>query len=153
MSTPRRSLLALVLLAAATAAAQDATDAGVAPCAIDVDITGLRDGGMVWVLLFSDAAPKAYPTKRDQALKRIDVAPAGGKAHVSFEGLDCREYAVAVVHDENGNGKLDGNFIGIPKEGLGASRNARRMFGPPTFDDAKVRVSTGRTTLPIAVVY
>jgi uncharacterized protein (DUF2141 family) len=148
-----RALLTALLVTSATAVAQDAADAGVATCAIDVEVTGLRDGGQVWVILFSDAQADAYPTKRDQALKRLDVAPAAGKARVSFEALECRTYAVAVVHDEDGNGKLNTNFIGIPNEGLGASRNARRAFGPPKFDDAKVRVSAGRTTLPIAIVY
>lgn len=153
----RPALLALVL--AGRSLAQDggvtsAAGAGPAgPCAIDVEISAVRDGGTVWVLLFSDAQAKAYPKKRGEALRRVDVLPAAGKVKVAFDGLECREYAVAVVHDENGNGKLDTNFIGIPREGLGASRNARRMFGPPTFDDAKVRISAGRTALPIAMVY
>jgi uncharacterized protein (DUF2141 family) len=29
------------------------------------------------------------------------------------------KYAIAVIHDENCNGKLDTNMFGIPKEGYG----------------------------------
>lgn len=146
-----RGVLAAALLGAAVAHAQ--TDGGADSCSVEVQLDGLRDGGLVWVLLFSEAQAAAYPTKRDQALQRLDVAPRDGKASVVFAPVACGLYAVAVVHDENGNAKLDTNVIGIPKEGLGASRNARRMFGPPTFDDARVRVTNGRTTLPITVVY
>ena len=49
--------------------------------------------------------------------------------------------AVATFHDENDNGKLDFNFIGIPKEGTGASNNAASPFGAPKFIDAKVSLS------------
>lgn len=147
-------LLACAIVAATAPAQPAAVDAGVAPtCAVDVDLTGLRDGGLAWVLLFSDAQAAAYPKRRKEALRRIDVVPHQGVATVAFEGLECRAYALAVVHDENGNGKLDTNFLGIPREGLGASRNARRMFGPPTFDDAKVLLRAARTVLPITVVY
>jgi uncharacterized protein (DUF2141 family) len=37
--------------------------------------------------------------------------------------LPAGQYAVQVVHDENGNGKLDTNFMGIPSEGYGYSNN------------------------------
>lgn len=155
MSTPRvcAALAGLALLVAAPVRAEDSVDGGVDTCAMDVVVSGLKDGGLVWILVFSDAQADAYPTKRDRALKRLDVAPSGGTARAAFDGLECREYAVAVVHDEDGNGKLDTNFIGIPREGLGASRDARRTFGPPRFEDAKVRLTRGRTRLPIAIVY
>ena len=43
------------------------------------------------------------------------------------------DYAVSLIHDENGNGKLDKNLFGIPTEGVGFSQNPRLRFGPPTF--------------------
>ena len=46
------------------------------------------------------------------------------------------DYAVAVIHDENGNAKLD-TFAGIPKEGFGFSRNPAIGFGPPRFAAAR----------------
>jgi uncharacterized protein (DUF2141 family) len=46
-------------------------------------------------------------------------------------------YAIFVVYDKNGNGKMDKNFLGIPKEPVGLSRNpAPPKFGPPKFKDA-----------------
>ena len=40
------------------------------------------------------------------------------------------------MHDENRNGKLDTNFLGIPKEGVGASNNPKSRFGPPSFEES-----------------
>lgn len=43
---------------------------------------------------------------------------------------------MAVVHDENTNGKLDTNWIGIPAEGYGFSNDAKALLGAPSFSDA-----------------
>jgi uncharacterized protein (DUF2141 family) len=46
------------------------------------------------------------------------------------------DYAIAVIHDENGNAKLD-TLAGIPREGFGFSRNPPIRFGPPRFAAAR----------------
>jgi uncharacterized protein (DUF2141 family) len=45
-------------------------------------------------------------------------------------------YALAVIHDEDSNGKLNTNWLGIPTEGYGFSNDARALLGPPTFSAA-----------------
>lgn len=60
---------------------------------------------------------------------------------VVFEGLEPGEYAVSVIHDENENGELDTNMLGIPKEGFAFGNNTMGAFGPPSFDKAKVVIS------------
>jgi uncharacterized protein (DUF2141 family) len=57
---------------------------------------------------------------------------------VVFENLKSGDYAVSVIHDENENGELDSNMVGIPKEGFAFGNNAMGTFGPPSFDKAKV---------------
>ncbi len=52
-------------------------------------------------------------------------------------------YGISAFHDENENGKLDKNFIGLPTEDYCASRNARNPFGPPSFADAKFQYAGG----------
>lgn len=59
------------------------------------------------------------------------------KALATFIDLPYGTYAVAVYHDRNANGKMDKNFLGIPKESYGHSNNAGGSFGPPPFDKAK----------------
>ncbi|HAI77438.1 MAG TPA: hypothetical protein DCM08_14500 [Microscillaceae bacterium] len=50
-------------------------------------------------------------------------------------------YAFTIFHDENGNGELDKNGLGIPKEGYAFSNNATGAFGPPSFDKAGFQCS------------
>ena len=63
-----------------------------------------------------------------------------GTAALRFEGLPHRAYAIALIHDENGNHKLD-TFAGIPREGFGFSRNPTLGFGPPRFAAARFAVA------------
>jgi uncharacterized protein (DUF2141 family) len=72
---------------------------------------------------------------------------------VKFEKVPYGEYAVAVIHDQNNDGILDKNFIGIPTEGYGFSNNAMGDFGPPSFDDASFKVADNCTTQVIALKY
>ena len=46
------------------------------------------------------------------------------------------EYAIAGFQDLDGNGVLSGNFLGIPKEPVGFSGDAKVRFGPPKWNDA-----------------
>jgi uncharacterized protein (DUF2141 family) len=58
-----------------------------------------------------------------------------------------------VFHDENSNGKLDTNFMGIPREGVGASNNAKGHLGPLKINDAAFQLSGGRVDLKIKINY
>lgn len=58
---------------------------------------------------------------------------------VIFDNLPNGTYAIKLFHDENNNGVLDTNLIGIPREGYGFSNNGG-AFGQPSFSDAKFTV-------------
>lgn len=66
---------------------------------------------------------------------------ADERRSIRFDGLASGDYAVAILHDENANDRLD-SFAGIPREGIGFSRNPRFSFGPPRFSAASFRVDT-----------
>ena len=51
----------------------------------------------------------------------------------TIDKLQEGKYSFRLFHDENNNGKLDTNWIGIPTEGYGFSNNAKSSFGPPAF--------------------
>lgn len=68
------------------------------------------------------------------------VKAEAGKVMVTFENLKPGEYAVSVIHDENENGELDTNLVGMPKEGFAFGNNAMGTFGPPSFNDAKIKL-------------
>jgi uncharacterized protein (DUF2141 family) len=120
--------------------------------AIRVEINGLRnDKGQVHCALYSSA--EGFPKRADKAAARV-IAPITDKRAVcEFLGAAPGTYAVSVFHDENSNGKLDTNFMGIPREGVGASNGARGHLGPPKFDAAAFRFQGGRLELKITIAY
>ena len=104
-----------------------------------LDVARLRSThGMIRICL--TAVPTNFPACGNGALAVTRSIPATGH-DISFAGLPHGVYAIAVIHDENSNGKLD-TFAGIPREGFGFSRNPVITFGPPSFKAAGFTLST-----------
>ena len=59
-----------------------------------------------------------------------------GSATMTFEDIEAGQYAVVVVHDKNGDKKMNKNFLGIPKEKGGFSNNAPPKMGPAKWEKA-----------------
>ena len=77
-----------------------------------------------------------------------DGETTAGSAWVTcvFAGVPNGTYAIAALHDENGNGDMDKNFIGMPEEGYAASRDAHLQgIGAPDWEDAAFRHQGART--------
>lgn len=90
----------------------------------------------MFVALYDSA--ESMKANKPSMSKIVDVT--GNPTIVVFPGLDAGTYAFVAFADENSNGKLDTNFIGIPTERYGFSNNAMGLMGPPSFDAASVRV-------------
>jgi uncharacterized protein (DUF2141 family) len=118
---------------------------------LEVEITGIRNTkGQIKVGVYKDKA--TFP-KTGSELKGINIFPVQKGANVAVFELSEGIYAVAVIHDENKNGKLDKNFVGIPKEGYGFSNNAKGKFGPPSFDKAAFSLTNGVRKISIEMKY
>jgi len=118
--------------------------------AVSVPVSGVEGGeGRLVVLLFDNR--KGFPVKTDRALRRLSV-PASLHA-VSIGPVPYGTYAVSVFHDEDAGGKLDANFLGMPREGVGTSNNPRTSFGPPTFRDASFQLDTPVKEIEISLRY
>lgn len=125
-------VLALGGIAAATLGA---TGPGVD---VTVTVTGLRSQrGQVLACL--TANPRDFPDCRHDPAARKLVVPARDAATIDFGGVAAGRYAIALLHDENGNGKAD-MAVMIPREGFGFSRDAAVRFGPPAFARAAFAV-------------
>lgn len=119
---------------------------------IHVDILGLRnDKGQVLCALYSSA--DGFPTKSDKAQAHAKSAISAGRGACDFPGIAPGTYALSVFHDENANGKMDTNFIGIPREGVGASNNAKGHLGPPKFNAAAFQYIRGPQKVQITITY
>lgn len=60
---------------------------------------------------------------------------------VIFEDLPTGEYAISLYHDENDNGEMDANWMGIPSEDYACSRGAKGFMGPPKWKNAVLQIS------------
>ncbi len=104
------------------------------------NVTEAEGSVMVAVL----AGEQGFKEEQPPAAALMQPAQTGDMTFVA-SGLDDGEYAIQVMHDVNGNGELDSNFIGMPTEPWAMSNNARGNFGPPKWEDVKFTVS-GDTT-------
>jgi len=110
------------------------------PCpGIHVKILNIRNStGTVACALFE--APKGFPHEFLKFATNIMIIKIRkSQARCDFEDIPPGNYAMAVVHDENMNGKLDANWVGIPTEGYGFSNNAKALLGAPSFSAASFR--------------
>lgn len=125
--------------------------AGASPVArLDVGIDGLRSTkGVIQLCLTAD--PKNFPACVDDARALTRTVPAGTRA-IRLDGLGTGDYAIAVIHDENANNKLD-TMMGIPREGFGFSRNPAIRFGPPKFTAARFTLGSGGAEEDIRMKY
>ncbi len=79
------------------------------------------------------------------------MAARPGQVSVTFSNVAPGHYAVQVHHDQNGNGKMDFSFFGLPKEPYGFSRDAKPMLAPPKFESASFHVVDGDVSLVITL--
>lgn len=128
----------LSLCAAGAAQAQGPT------AHIEVVVGTARNAhGGIGCQLFASA--EGFPKKTDKALHSVMSPIAGGTARCRFSQLPAGTYAVAVVHDENGNQKLDSNFLGVPTEGYGVSNNKTYAMSEPRWDESRFGLAPGET--------
>ncbi|MBD1845674.1 DUF2141 domain-containing protein [Cyanobacteria bacterium FACHB-63] len=119
---------------------------------LTVEINGLRNQkGIVCLSLFS--GEQGFPNESDRAIASRSVEAKEASVSAIFDQLSPGEYAVAVIHDDNGDGKLNTGIFGIPKEGFGFSRNPKIGMSAPKFEETAVSVSGNDTKIQIDMKY
>ena len=129
-----------MLLLAAAAQAQNSN--------LVVTVKNIKSGkGKIGVAVFN--AEEGFMNKH---WKDVMVAAKTGEVRVVFENIPAGIYAISIMHDENENGELDKNLMGMPTEGFGFSNDAMGMFGPPSFEKAKFSHS-GQQSISVTLKY
>jgi uncharacterized protein (DUF2141 family) len=113
---------------------------------LTVDVSDLRTTqGALMVAVIDSAAGWDDSSK---AVARRKLSPEQTTVELTFPDLKPGQYAVQVMHDENGNGKLDTNFLGLPVEGYGFSNNPQVMRRPH-FDEARFELGSENSSIQI----
>jgi len=97
-------------------------------------VDGPATPSTLFVALYDSAG--GYASNRTFQAKTASM-PAG-TVRLSFTDLAPGRYALRAFADENGNGKLDVNLMGMPTERYGFLNDAKGNFGPPEFDAASI---------------
>ena len=139
----RRLIFAIALFVAGDARA-DAT------ATIVIEVSTFRNTkGLLGCQLYdqSQGFPDKWPAAANMN-KKVQVT--GTTTTCTFPDMPPGTYAATVLHDENSNGKLDTNFLGVPTEGYGVSNNHTHALRRPTWDESKF-VANGGTTVTLRV--
>jgi uncharacterized protein (DUF2141 family) len=122
------------------------------PTRLTIHVTGLRNKkGSVSLTLYRGSEGFRDPQKAYLA----DTLPIlGSSIMLPFAQLPPDDYAILVLHDENGNSKMD-TSLGFPREGFGSSNNPKPRFGPPSFEETRFAITgdTPERHIVIQIVY
>ncbi len=120
---------------------------------IHVKILNIRNStGTVDCALFD--SPVGFPIEFLHSATNVMVIKIRNtQARCDFEDIPPGTHAIAVIHDENSNGKLDTNWLGIPTEGYGFSNDAKGLLGPPSFPAASFLYDGRNLELTISLHY
>ena len=80
-------------------------------------------------------------------------ANAARRSAVVLTNLDPGQYAIILFHDENGNGKIDKNVLGVPIEPYGFSNNVQGFLGPPAYKEAIMEINADDQAVRIVLIY
>lgn len=111
---------------------------------LTVEVQGTTAQGTVYVALYDKA-----DQWMKKAVKAQGVAAESGKTIVVFKDLPEGEYALTLFQDLDGDRKMARNAMGMPTEPWGFSKDAMGLFGPPSFDEAKVILPTSGLTTTV----
>lgn len=87
----------------------------------------------------------------DESFKNTSATMNPGQNELVIEKVPMGLFAVSLFVDMNGNGDLDTNWMGIPKEPYAFSNNAKGKFGPPEFEDARFLVDQKEVNISITI--
>lgn len=113
---------------------------------LKVAFAGIEPKGQLLIAVYNSAkSMESDAAEAAVAKQKVDAKPG---ATANF-GLQPGRYAIMVVHDVNGNGKLDKNIVGIPKEPIGVSNGLKSKLRRPTFAECSFDLSAPGKTVTL----
>jgi uncharacterized protein (DUF2141 family) len=103
--------------------------------------------GTIQVLIFNSES--GFPDEPKKAFKDFSLPISNLSAKKTIDNLPPGIYAVSVFHDEDGDGKMQKNGVGIPVDRFGFSNNPTLFFGPPSFSKSAFSIKNTQTKVLI----
>jgi uncharacterized protein (DUF2141 family) len=149
MNLIRTLILVTVVMWAESLFAQGQNEGTAATGDLSVVISGYKTTrGKLKIALFN--SEQDYQSNRSP-LRSDSLSLEPHQSVVLFENIPHGHYAVKVYHDENNDGKLNTNFMGVPTERYGFSNNVRGTFGPASWSSALFGFAAARDSLSIVI--
>ncbi|MFM1857333.1 MAG: hypothetical protein RLZ05_393 [Bacteroidota bacterium] len=118
------------------------------PVKLQVEINGIKSSsGVLLVSLYNQA--NGFPDVPQLAYSKRVAKAQRDAVTLEWSSIAPGTYAIAVLHDENGDGKMNTNLLGIPSEGFGFSNNKLGIAGPPSFQRASFEIKKADTKIVI----
>ena len=92
-----------------------------------------------------------FPNEHD-TLKKYKFIPNGDTLNTTITDLEYGTYAMALFQDMDNDGKIEKNFLGIPKDPYAFSNNARPTFKAPSFEDCCFEYSEKENLVEISMI-
>ena len=109
---------------------------------LEIENIQTKKGGEIATAVFTE---KNF-LKKGKELSKISKEVTATKMVFVFDQLPAGEYAFVSYQDIDRSKTMKTNFIGYPKEPWGISNNPRIVFGPPSFNESKIKVNAHQTT-------
>lgn len=116
-------------------------------------LIGLYDSAASFKRALDNSDKDGFSNDPDRVAGMALRASGNLRSDAIFCNLTPGRYAIIVFQDENGNGKLDKNALGVPLEPYGFSNDAQGFLGPPSFDDAAMLLGNGDHSVDVTLVY
>ena len=117
---------------------------------LTITVTGIRnDNGKIAALAFMQ--DQGFPDRVNQAFAQAQVNAQKGTVTLTIKNVPAGKVALTVLHDEDGDGKLRKNLLGIPQEGVGMTGKPLGNRAPK-FQEAVIEIK-GDEKKTIALKY
>jgi len=116
-----------------------------------VEVNGFQSSKGIAMITLYDTKDK-YDNEIN-AFREAQILNNESRAVWTVNDLPSGEYAIKMYYDENDNGIMDTNFLGIPKEGFGFSNNAEAELSPPSFEKTMFKINDGVVKQTIQLTY
>ena len=111
---------------------------------LTINASGFKNNkGQACIKVFQDK--KGYDDLKTVKTMQKCSPISQNKVTFSFQLAPKKEYGVSMLHDEDANGEMKTNWIGMPKEGIGVSNNAKGRFGPPSWKQVKFLLNNNKS--------